>query len=123
MKDSRNLALMFLLGAFLTGGVLGFTANRYMNRDQGYLSSSENLMRLMSQRLRLSSEQQRAVDSLLDDRSRQYKDAMAPVRPRLDSIKQYSREQIRLVLSEEQRREFEALISEFSDSTSTNTKK
>ena len=34
MKDTKNLALMFLLGAFLTGGVLGFTANRYMHRDQ-----------------------------------------------------------------------------------------
>jgi Spy/CpxP family protein refolding chaperone len=117
MKDSRNLALMFLLGAFLTGGVLGFTANRYMNREAGYLSSSESLMRLMSQRLRLSSQQQHVVDSLLDDRSRQYREAMAPVRPKLDSIKLSSRELIRRVLNEEQRAEFEALIAEFSDST------
>ncbi len=117
MKDSRNLALMFLLGAFVTGGVLGFTANRYMSRDSAYLSSNESLMRLMSQRLRLSGEQQHAVDSLLDERSRQYRDAMAPIRPQMDSIKQAWREQIRRLLSEEQRREFEALIAEFADTT------
>ncbi len=119
MKDSRNLALMFLLGAFLTGGVLGFTANRYMNRDAGYVSGTESLMRLMSQRLRLTAEQQHVVDSLLDDRSRQYREAMAPIRPRMDSIKQAWRVQIRRVLNEEQQREFEAIIAEFSDSTKT----
>jgi hypothetical protein len=119
MKDTKNLALMFLLGAFLTGGVLGFTANRYMNRDQAYAAGapSGSLLATLSQRLRLSAEQQRTVDSLLDERSRQYRELTEPLRPQFEAIKLNSREQIRRILTEEQKREFQALIEELSDST------
>ncbi|MBK6843333.1 MAG: hypothetical protein IPK33_24400 [Gemmatimonadetes bacterium] len=122
MKDSKNLALMFLLGAFLTGGVLGFTANGYMKRDQVCTSGngSTNLLATLSQRLRLSSDQQHTVDSILDDRSRQYRALTEPIRPQVDAIKENAREQIRRVLTEEQKREFQALIEELNDSTRTN---
>ncbi|HNV75271.1 MAG: hypothetical protein IPF87_17110 [Gemmatimonadetes bacterium] len=122
MKDSKNLALMFLLGAFLTGGVLGFTANGYMKRDQVCTSGngSTNLLATLSERLRLSSDQQHTVDSILDDRSRQYRALTEPIRPQVDAIKENAREQIRRVLTEEQKREFQALIEELNDSTRTN---
>lgn len=119
MNDSKNLALMFLLGAFLTGGVLGFTANRYINRDRVCTTgtSSASLRGILSERLRLTVEQQHAVDSILDERSRQYRIEMEPIRPRMEAIKLNAREQIRRVLNEEQRRDFEALLTEMSDST------
>ena len=122
MKDSKNLALMFLLGAFLTGGVLGFTANGYMKRDQVCTSGhgSTSLLATLSERLRLTTDQQHTVDSILDDRSRQYRALTEPIRPQVDAIKQNSREQIRRVLTEEQKREFQALIEELSDSTHKN---
>lgn len=119
MRDSKNLALMFLLGAFLTGGVLGFTANRYINRDQVCTTgtTSASLRGILSERLRLSADQQHAVDSILDERSRQYRIEIEPIRPRMDAIKLNAREQIRRVLNEEQRKNFEALLTEMSDST------
>lgn len=119
MRDSKNLALMFLLGAFLTGGVLGFTANRYINRDQVCTTgtTSASLRSILSERLRLSADQQHAVDSILDERSRQYRIEIEPIRPRMDAIKLNAREQIRRVLNEEQRKNFEALLTEMSDST------
>lgn len=119
MRDSKNLALMFLLGAFLTGGVLGFTANRYINRDQVCTTgtTSASLRSILSERLRLSAAQQHAVDSILDERSRQYKIEIEPIRPRMDAIKLNAREQIRRVLNEEQRKDFESLLTEMSDST------
>lgn len=120
MNDSKNLAMMFLLGAFLTGGVLGFTADRYMNRDRVCTTgrgTGNTLTAIMSQRLQLSDEQQVKIDSILDDRSRQYRVVMEPLRPKLDSIKLTAREQMRQALSEEQKAEFEALIQEMSDST------
>ncbi len=122
MKNSKNLALMFLLGTFLTGGVLGFTANRFMNRDQVCYSGSTggSLLAIMSQRLGLTAEQQHAVDSILDERSRQYKVVLDPIRPRTDSIKLNAREQMRKVLNEDQKREFEMLIEEMNDSTRNN---
>jgi len=122
MKDSRNLALMFLLGTFLTGGVLGFTANRYINREQVCTDgkSSNSLMATLSDRLRLTADQQHAVDGILDERARQYKVEMEPLRPRMEAIKLNARDQIRRVLSAEQKTEFEALIQEWSDSTRSN---
>jgi hypothetical protein len=119
MNDSKNLAMMFLLGAFLTGGVLGFTADRYMSHERADRNGRSNaaLMRIMSERLRLSDQQQKSIDSILDQRSRQYRAVMEPVRPRLDSIKLNAREQMRRVLSQEQKEQFEALIEEMNDST------
>ncbi len=119
MRDSKNLALMFLLGAFLTGGVLGFTANRYMHRDQVCTTgaTTSGLLNILSERLRLSADQQHTVDSILDERSRQYKKEIEPIRPQMEAIKLNAREQIRRVLNEEQKREFQALIEEMSDTT------
>ena len=34
MQRSKNLAMMFLLGAVLVGGALGFTADRVWTRDE-----------------------------------------------------------------------------------------
>jgi hypothetical protein len=34
MQRSRSLALMFLLGALLVGGALGFTADRVLTGDR-----------------------------------------------------------------------------------------
>jgi len=121
MKDSKKLALMFLLGAFLTGGVLGFTANRYMQRDQCASDSGTNsVLATLSQRLKLSAEQQHKVDSILDDRARQYREVTEPLRPQVEAIKLNAREQIRRILSEEQKQEFQALIDELSDTTRKN---
>ncbi len=120
MKNSKNLALMFLLGTFLTGGVLGFTANRFMHRDQVcYTANNGNssLLALLSQRLNLTADQQHRVDAILDERLRQYRRVMDPIRPRTDSIKEFARDQIRALLNDEQKREFEALIVETSDTT------
>ncbi len=124
MKNSKNLALMFLLGTFLTGGVLGFTANRFMHRDQVCYSDSGSgsLLALLSERLKLTADQQHRVDAILDERTRQYKRVMDPIRPRTDSIKEFARDQIRQLLNAEQKREFEALIVETSDTTRQNRK-
>jgi hypothetical protein len=119
MKDSRNLAMMFLLGAFLSGGVLGFTANRYLNRERvcsiGELNTP--LISIMSQRLHLSKAQQLTVDSVLNERWRQSRILVAPIRPQLDSLKLNAREQIRRVLSAEQNEGFTDLIRQLSDTT------
>ncbi|MGQ0765386.1 MAG: hypothetical protein ACT4OZ_06940 [Gemmatimonadota bacterium] len=125
MKQSRNLAMMFLLGAFLTGGVLGFSADRYMNRDQVCTSratggSGSGLREVLAQSLGLDSAQNQAVDLILDERAAQYRRAMEPLRPRMDSIKYNAREQIRRVLREDQIRQFDALIVDMNDSTRKN---
>jgi hypothetical protein len=114
--------MMFLLGAFLVGGALGFSADRYIHRDQVCTTKAQGtaaagLVDILATRLRLDSAQSRAVDEILDDRAVQYKKAMEPLQPRMDSIKLNARAQIRRVLNKEQIKEFEALLAEFNDST------
>jgi len=116
MQQSKNVALAFLLGTFLTGGALGFTANRYMTRDKVCSSDRGSL----TERLSLTPDQSRAVDSILDDRGRQYGVAMAPIKPAIDSIKLNARQQIRRLLTPEQALELDKMIAEMNDSTRTN---
>ena len=125
MQQSRNLAMMFLLGSFVTGGALGMSADRFMNRNQVCTTKAQGgagagLVDVLGERLRLDSAQAAAVDAILDERAAQYKKTMAPLKPRMDSIKYNAREQIRRVLREDQVRQFDAMIGEMNDSTRKN---
>ena len=118
MHESKNVAMAFLLGTFLTGGVLGFSANRYMERDKVCLTRGENpLVEVMARRLQLDATQRAQMDSILDNRSEDYRRAMAPLRPQLDSIKLQARDHMRRVLSDQQRAAFEGMIEEMGDTT------
>lgn len=118
MRESKNVAMAFLLGTFLTGGVLGFSANRYMKRDQVCTTRGVNpVVEMMANRLGLDPAQSASINTILDNRAAQYRKAIAPIRPQMDSIKQDAREQMRRVLTQEQKQVFEALLRELSDST------
>jgi hypothetical protein len=102
--------MAFLLGTFLTGGVLGFSANTYMKRDQVCTPRGVNpVVEKMARRLGLSPEQSARMDSILDHRAAQWQKAMDPVRPQLDSIKLSARDQMRRVLTQAEAG-FEALL-------------
>ena len=119
MPQSKQQALMFLLGAVLVGGALGFTADRVMIQDQicSTEASKADARKRFAERLSLTKEQQLKVDSLLDERHRQWDSVMTPIQPKLDSVKLHSRAQIRLLLSSEQSKAFDDFIAEMSDST------
>lgn len=113
--------MAFLLGAFLTGGVLGFSADRFMSRDQMCVSKNEvPLANVMARRLGLTPEQSRKMDAILDHRRSEYHRVLAPVKPVIDSIRLDAREQMRQVLGPEQREHFEAWLKEMNDSTRKN---
>ena len=118
MQGSKNLAVMFLLGAVLIGGALGFTADRVMIRDQicPARARSAGMRHKFAERLQLTPAQEAKVDSLLDDRHRQNQAVMATVKGQLDSIRARSREQINLILNAEQQRRFQELLAELNDS-------
>lgn len=119
MTQSKQQAMMFLLGAVLVGGALGFTADRVMIQDRicSTEASKIDARRRFAERLKLTTDQERKVDSILDDRHRQWEAVMAPIQGKLDSVKLHSRAQIRLLLSGEQSRAFDEFIAESSDST------
>ena len=99
---------MFLLGAVLVGGVLGFSADRVLGEKRRDWGSRMH----MYADLGLSEAQQCVMDSLLDSRSTQIRAVMKPVEPQLDSIRRAAHQQILQILSSEQRVTLEARVAE-----------
>ena len=96
MERSKGYALMFLLGAFLTGGALGFTADRVIGADRGKDhrggrgggggGGSAGYRQRMAAELDLTPSQQASIDSLVDQKHRQIMALYRPVQPQLDSL-------------------------------------
>jgi Spy/CpxP family protein refolding chaperone len=117
MERSKGYALMFLLGAFLTGGALGFTADRVIGGGRGReMRGPGNYRHRMARELNLTPNQQTAIDSLMDQKRRQIVALYRPVQPQLDSMALKSRvisdsthAQIKRLLDPEQQIKLEKL--------------
>jgi hypothetical protein len=105
MQGSKNLAMMFLLGATLVGGALGFAADRFMVKER--LCA----LRLTERQLRegfyddvgLTAEQRVAWDGLLDERQKAMAAARATIKPKTDSIMDSYKSRTMQLLKPEQR--------------------
>jgi Spy/CpxP family protein refolding chaperone len=87
MERSKGYAMMFLLGAFVAGGALGFTADRVMDVKHGRdLRGPRASRQRMAEELKLTPHQQASVDSLIDQKHRQIVTLYRPIKPQLDSI-------------------------------------
>ena len=87
MERSKGYAMMFLLGAFVAGGALGFTADRVMDVKHGREARGPRGYRQrMAEELKLTPAQQASVDSLIEQKHRQIVTLYKPVKPQLDSI-------------------------------------
>jgi len=111
MQRSKNLAMMFLLGAVLVGGALGFTADRVWTRD-ARCSDPRASRALLYDRLDLNTAQRAAWDSILDDRHRQFDSLFKPIKPQMDSIRSRGRAQVRALLTPNQLERFEKILQE-----------
>ena len=109
MQRSKQQAMLFLLGAVLVGGVLGFSADRVLGSDKPRNWAPRQRM---YEDLGLSAEQRETMDSLLDERNCQIGAVMKPVRPHLDSIKKSAHAQVLQVLTPEQREKLELRTKE-----------
>jgi hypothetical protein len=108
MQRSKQQALMFLLGAVLVGGVLGFSADHVLNDKPKHWVPR---MRMYDD-LGLSAAQRTSMDSVLDERNCQIGALMKPVRPQLDSIKAAAHQQVVQILTPEQRQLLDRRIEE-----------
>lgn len=100
MQRSKQQAMLFLLGAVLVGGVLGFSADRMFGSEEHRNWAPRQRM---YDDLELTSAQRATMDSLLDERNCQINAVMNPVRPHLDSIRKAAHEQVLQVLTPKQR--------------------
>jgi len=85
MQRSKQTALMFLLGATLVGGALGFSADRYLNHEKVVAQFAPRPK--FYDELGLSQSQRDKADSLMFQQDCLMRAAIAPQRPKLDSIR------------------------------------
>src|SRR5262249_52587758 len=110
MQRSKQQAMMFLLGAVLVGGVLGFSAERVFGRSQDPQSWVPR--EAMYNDVGLSPAQRTAMDSVLDEGNRNREALIKPIKPQLDSLRVSTRAQMYRIFTPEQRAKFEARVRE-----------
>ena len=66
----------------------------------------------LANELKLDASQRAKLDTILDTRNARYDDLMAPMRPRLDSVSVLARQQIRDLLTPEQRTAYDQMQRE-----------
>lgn len=111
MQRSKQQALMFLLGAVLVGGVLGFSAERVMLHASAD-SHSWAARTAMYDDLGLSPAQRVAMDSVIDEKNRRVDSLLKPVKPQIDSVRANTRAQFFRIFTAPQRSKFEARVRE-----------
>ena len=105
MQRPKQQALAFLLGAFLVGGVVTFSADRVLRHEDSSITARR---KAMYDDLGLTAPQRATLDSLFDNRNCQIDALLKPVQPSLDSVKAATRAQVNRVLSAEQRTKLDA---------------
>lgn len=103
MQRSKQQALMFLLGAVLVGGVVGFSAERVFNHSERRSWADRERM---YDDLALTLQQRASMDSVLDESNRQREAVLRPIKPALDSIKSTTRTQFFRIFTAEQQAKF-----------------
>lgn len=110
MQRSKQQALMFLLGAVLVGGVLGFSAERVITRTSNQHSWAAR--NAMYDDLDLSSAQRASMDSVIDEKNRRVDSLLKPIKPLLDSVRANARTQFYRIFTPEQRTKFDMRVRE-----------
>ena len=85
MQRPKQQALMFLLGATLVGGALGFSADRYLSHEK--LVSQFGPRSKFYDEMGLSQQQRGTLDSLAFQQDCVIRTVLAPQKTLLDSIK------------------------------------
>lgn len=106
----KSLALMFILGALLTGSALGFAAARVVSKPVVMLNDDKSVREELARELQLTTEQKAVVDSAWEWRRARSREIMAIVRPALDSVRDSARVLMMTKLDEGQKESFRRLI-------------
>lgn len=110
---SKSLALMFLLGAFLTGGAVGFVADRAvsLSRPSRQPMDERSMRDSVARELHLSDAQRQKFDSIFDWRRARNKEIMETVRPSLMASRDSARVLLMQTFDPEQQAAFRLIIA------------
>lgn len=110
MAGSKRIALAFLVGAFTVGALVGYASANVLEVREAHADDRVSYRDRLAKELGLSAEQRIQLDSVLDKRHRDMTATWEPVRPKLDSIRERARDEIRDMLSADQRAAFEQYL-------------
>jgi len=111
MQRSKQQALMFLLGAVLVGGALGFSADRYLGHER--FAASYGPRARFYDAIGLSEQQRSTIDSLAFMQDCAIRAVLKPDKPQLDSIRATFKAQVRRVFTPAQRQKYDERDAEF----------
>jgi hypothetical protein len=120
MQQSKLVAALVIIGAFIAGGAIGVAGDRAVRPDNhsGPVDSRTFWDRTAAE-WGLSSAQRTVVDSLMDAQRKKISAIYKPLRPTMDSVDALARmvsdstqDQLRRVLNADQQKKLDALRAE-----------
>ena len=113
-NGSKQMAVMFLLGALLVGGAMGFATDRMLVRDRlcPRWGDQRAMRGRLAEELELSAAQRAALDTILDRRNDAMDTLFQPIRPQLDSVREAARAEIRRRLTPRQTAAWDRILAE-----------
>lgn len=116
--QGKNLIKIWcvLVGIFALGGVAGGALNSmYMARSAGEnvpsLRSGDAYFETLKRELELDSYQASQMRTIIDEARVQYKSVCADVRPRYDGLRETARARMRVLLSPDQQKRFDLIVT------------
>ena len=114
MQRSKSYALLFLFAAFIAGGALGFTPDRWLSHSHG--RSERPSPDRMAKGLKLTPAQRAQFDSIMNARRTQMRELFDPIRPQMDSLQKIAKalgdsthEQPKRILTPEQAKKLDEM--------------
>ena len=121
-KAALWVGVVFLLGAAL-GGMLGYVfAHRVIAAPPQMTDAEKRVQKVqrLTQELNLSLEQQKQLDAIMTSVQAQYKAIHQSTDPQIDQARQKGREQIRAILTPEQKPKFEEFLKRLDEEKKRN---
>jgi Spy/CpxP family protein refolding chaperone len=119
MQRSKEVAVLFLVGAFIAGVAIGFAGDRVMTHDRPGRHGPRSPLDRMARDLDLNATQRAAFDSILESRRKQMRQLFDPIRPQMDSLMKIGKvmgdtthQQLRRILTPEQQVKFDKMHAE-----------
>lgn len=123
-KAAIWVGLVFLLGAAL-GGVLGylFTYRSYAYQTTQHSDQARRQQRVaeLTQDLGLTHEQQQQLDSIITRMQVEFKGVRKQIDPQIEGVRQRGRNEIRAILTPEQKPKFEEFLQRLDEERKKNS--
>lgn len=112
---SRLKTILTMSAVFTLGAIMGASCGILVSRNAASalsLKSRPGIVEKFKTRLKLSPEQAQQIESILDQTHHDFNELHLVVKPQFEEIRQKMRSEIRQILREEQKQDYQAMLRE-----------